>query len=268
VKVTGRGRPLLLIPGLACSGEVWDDFVQHYASQYEMHVFTLPGFGGQPSVPGATLASLQTELASYVREAGLDAPVVIGHSLGGAVAFALAEREPALVGAVVAVDGVPYLPALMNPQATPETMAAPAHRIAVSIAQATPDAFRAQNRASAATMVSAPAQLDRVAAWGAASDPRTVGAAVEELMRTDLRTAEATIRSPVLLIAAAKDAATAEARAATLAAYEAQVARVPDHRVVLAESARHFVMLDDPGFLYAAVDEFLSSRAPRAGAMR
>jgi N-formylmaleamate deformylase len=266
VKVTGRGRPVILIPGLACSGEVWDDFVRHYAAHYEMHVLTLPGFAGQPAVPGATLASIRSELASYIRETGLQAPVVIGHSLGGTLAFALAEREPALVGEVVAVDGVPYLPALMNPQATPETMAAPAHRIASSIAQAPAEAFRAQNRASAATMVSDPVQVDRIAAWGAASDARTVGAAMEELMTTDLRIDEGSIRAPVLLFASAKDAATPEARAATAAAYEAQVAQIPDHRVLLAERARHFVMLDDPEFLYASIDAFLASRMSRAGA--
>ena len=38
--------------------------------------------------------------------------------------------------------------------------------------------------------------------------------------------------------------------------YEAQVARIPDHRVVLAEKARHFIMLDDPAFLYATLDAF------------
>jgi pimeloyl-ACP methyl ester carboxylesterase len=42
-----------------------------------------------------------------------------------------------------------------------------------------------------------------------------------------------------------------------VAAYEAQVRAIPDHRVVLAEKARHFVMLDDAEFLYRELDDFL-----------
>ena len=264
VRVAGHGPPLILIPGLACNGSVWDDFVNHYAGRYEMHVLTLAGFGGERALPETTLASVRAELAGYIREAGLRKPIVVGHSLGGALAFALAEREPETVGAVVAVDGVPYLPALMNPAATPELMAARARQLADAIAQAPPEAFRAQNRASVATMVSAPADVDRIAAWGAASDPRTVGNAMAELMTTDLRADEGRIRVPVLLFAAAKEATTPEARSALSAAYEAQVAQIGDHRVVLAEHARHFVMLDDPSFLYATFDAF----APHAAGGR
>ncbi len=125
VKVSGHGAPMILIPGLACSGAVWDDFVRHYADRYEMHVLTLAGFGGAPAVPEATLAMVRDELARYIQSAGMKKPIIVGHSLGGALAFALAERAPESVGAVVAVDGVPFLPALLNPAATAEGMAAP-----------------------------------------------------------------------------------------------------------------------------------------------
>ena len=213
---------------------------------------------------GDFLATVRDDLARYVNEVGLHKPIVVGHSLGGAVAFALAEKEPELVGAVVAVDGVPYLAALMNPAATPAGMAAPARQLADSIAHAGPEAFRAQNRAAVTTMVTDPAQVDRIAAWGAASDVRAVGNAMAELMTTDLRADEARIRVPVLLLAAARDAKTPDARSSVASAYEAQVAQIADHQVVLAENARHFIMLDDPEFLYATLDSFLKSRPSRA----
>ena len=40
VKVTGTGAPLILIPGLASSGEVWDGTVAHYCGggKYQCHV--------------------------------------------------------------------------------------------------------------------------------------------------------------------------------------------------------------------------------------
>jgi N-formylmaleamate deformylase len=41
VEVYGKGAPLLLIPGLACSGEVWEATVDSLKDRYECHVLTL-----------------------------------------------------------------------------------------------------------------------------------------------------------------------------------------------------------------------------------
>src|SRR5262245_8317806 len=43
VEVKGHGRPIVLIPGLGCPGEVWDDVVAHLGDDYESHVLTLSG---------------------------------------------------------------------------------------------------------------------------------------------------------------------------------------------------------------------------------
>jgi hypothetical protein len=41
------------------------------------------------------------------------------------------------------------------------------------------------------------------------------------------------------------------------------VAKVPDHKVLLAKKARHFIMLDDPQFLFSAMDDFLKESATK-----
>ena len=74
---------------------------------------------------------------------------------------------------------------------------------------------------------------------------------------SDLRSAVAAIRTPALLIGAAGFAKDEAARQQAAATYEAQVAKVPEHQVVMAEHARHFIMLDDPAFLFATMDRFL-----------
>ena len=44
VKVTGRGKPAILIPGFSSSGETWDTTVEHYRDRFECHVLTVAGF--------------------------------------------------------------------------------------------------------------------------------------------------------------------------------------------------------------------------------
>ena len=116
----------------------------------------------------------------------------------------------------------------------------------------------AQSRMSLPMMISDSANVDRVAAWAASSDPGTVGRTMAEMLTTDLRDEVARIHAPVLLIGAAKDAPGADGLAQITKAYEAQVTKVPRASVVMARRARHFVMMDDPEFLFGAIDAFLA----------
>src|SRR5205085_2682499 len=104
-------------------------------------------------------------------------------------------------------------------------------------------------RYAASSMVKAAADVDRIAGWGAKSDPKAVADAMYELMTTDLRDAMASAHAPVLLVAAGDFAKGKEAQEALRARYQAQIAKAPRHEVVVAAEARHFVMYDDPKFL-------------------
>ena len=48
-KVTGEGRPIIFIPGLACPGEMWDETVELLGDGIQAHVLTLAGFAGTRS---------------------------------------------------------------------------------------------------------------------------------------------------------------------------------------------------------------------------
>ena len=76
---------------------------------------------------------------------------------------------------------------------------------------------------------------------------------------TDLRDDVAAITVPTLLIGAS-GAAPEAMRPAMAKAYEAQVSRLRSARVIMADKARHFVMFDDPAFLFSALDDFLATR--------
>jgi hypothetical protein len=50
-------------------------------------------------------------------------------------------------------------------------------------------------------------------------------------------------------------------RAAVEATFRRQYAQAPDWSLALADTARHFVMLDSPDWTWAQIDGFLASRA-------
>lgn len=266
VRVTGTGnQPMILIPGLLSSGDVWDSVVEHFSSRYRLHVLTIAGFAGVPAVDGPLLPRVRDELIAYMREENLDQPVLVGHSLGAFLAFWVASTVPDAVGPIVAVDGVPFMPALTNPFANVAGVKAQAERMRALYRSMTPEQLGMQIRMVLAHMISDPANIARAADWAAQSDGHATGQAIYELMTTDLRAEAANIRANVLLIAAAKTVASIPDRLeAVQKAYEAQVARVPNHRVIAALGALHFVMLDDAEYLHSTMDAFLGRTQPTA----
>ena len=256
--VSGSGPPLLLIPGLNSSGAVWNGLVDHFKSRFTCHALTLPGFAGQRPLAAPSLASVRDAILAYIDEHRLERPILVGHSLGAFLAFWVASTSPTKVGSVIAIDGVPFLPALMDPAATVGSVRVQAESMRTVTENASSEQRERTSALVLASLISDPAHVTMAQGWAAASDPRTTALSMSELMTTDLRPEVSRIETPVLLVAAgAPFAANPSALAALEQSYERQIAGVARHRTVVARQARHFVMLDDPAFLFSTMDEFL-----------
>ena len=254
---------MILIPGLTCGADVWKTTVEHFKDRYECHVLTLAGFAGQPAIGAPMLDTIRKDIAAYVREKKLTHPVLVGHSLGGFLAYWIAATEPSLVGPVVSVDGGTFLPALMDPNATLESAKTGAESMRRMMADQTSEQFAANNKMFLANMISDAKNVELIAPTCAKSDPKAVALAMYELMTIDLRNDVARIKSPVLLIGSGAFITSPEMKKTIEARYEAQVAKVPNHKVLIADKAKHFIMLDDPTFLFSAMEDFLRASTSR-----
>lgn len=255
--VVGQGEPVILIPGLASSGDVWNGTVQHLCGPRQCHVLTLAGFAGQPAIEGPLLPQVEQQLSAYIAEHRLGKPAIIGHSLGGFVALQFAAAHPEQAGKLVIVDSLPALAATQAPGATSAQLKEIAAATRARMLGQDDAAYAAGQRRTAATMVTAPADAERIAGWGQRSDRRTVVDAMAELLATDLRDDVARIQSPTLVLgawAAYKDYAP---RAAIESTYASQYARLPGAKIEMADSARHFIMYDEPAWMYDRIDHFL-----------
>lgn len=116
IHVSGRqdaGAPtLVLLHGLTDSGACWPDAVTRWAAAYRIVAWDARGHGDSPrfrpdqlehGVGETHLADL-VSLLERLADDGMDRPVLVGHSMGGGTAAALAGRRPELVRAVVLED--------------------------------------------------------------------------------------------------------------------------------------------------------------------
>jgi pimeloyl-ACP methyl ester carboxylesterase len=259
VTVEGHGPPVLLIPGLASSGDVWSGLLAHYRDRYECHVLTLSGFAGVPAVVDSNyLVTMRDAIERYIRERRLKKPIVVGHSLGGFLALSIASHAPSLVGAVINIDGLPFLPAALVPGATVETARPMAEQMRRSYTTMPREQAGAMQEASVRTNVRDTSRYELVREWMRTSDPATVSRAMYEMYTTDLRDSLGTITAPVLNLhawVAYRDHGTTRERTEAMTAQ--QYARLAHGTTRISDTAYHFIMYGDLAWMVGEMDRFL-----------
>ncbi|MBI2260271.1 MAG: alpha/beta hydrolase [Caulobacterales bacterium] len=259
VEVVGSGPDVILIPGLASSREVWRAEAERLKATHRVHLVQLAGFAGEPWThgDGAFVEPVVDELARYVREAGLERPAVVGHSMGGLTAVLLAQAHPGLVGRVMSVDSLPFFSAMFGPQVTAGNARPFAAQAAAGILAADEASFRAQQAQTATGMVRDPATREAMVEWSMASDRQAMAAAIRDVMTTDARPGLAAMTTPVWALYAS-DADGGAPAAGADALWSREYAALPGVKLVRVDGSRHFIMADQPARFAELVDQFLA----------
>lgn len=95
ISISGQGQPIVLIHGYCESKHIWSSFEQELAKHYQVILVDLPGHGSSPlSNTNFSIDDIADELQDELIEHGVKQYFLIGHSLGGYIALALAELYP------------------------------------------------------------------------------------------------------------------------------------------------------------------------------
>lgn len=257
-EVKGKGKPMILIHGLYCNGDVWKETVERYQKDHECHILTLAGFGGNtPSLNDHFLESVKDDVIAYAKAKKLKKPILMGHSMGGFISFWAASNAPGVFEKVIAVDGLPFMPAMM-PGYTPESIKPMAIQMRNGISSQTPEQTLANQKVYLPTMISSQERVDQVAQIAMKADSKTQGQVMYEMFTIDLRGNIAAIDCPVLLLGAwIGYKQYGVTRESVLKGYQEQVASVKNVKVELADAAKHFIFYDDPQWFFEKVDAFI-----------
>src|SRR3954451_18131002 len=95
----GTGEPLVLLHGLLDCSEGWESLVTR--TERPCYAIDLPGFGGSDLPEEARIDSYARDVACALERLAIRDCTLVGHSLGGAVAAAVADTSPRVAGLVL-----------------------------------------------------------------------------------------------------------------------------------------------------------------------
>jgi pimeloyl-ACP methyl ester carboxylesterase len=108
-----QAPPLLLIHGSGAAGASWGLMVPTLAGHHHVVRVDLPGCGASPPAPSYDVPAQADRVAAVLDGLGLRHVAVAGHSSGGYIGTALAERRPDLVGSLALISTGPGPDALL-----------------------------------------------------------------------------------------------------------------------------------------------------------
>jgi pimeloyl-ACP methyl ester carboxylesterase len=108
-----HGTPIVLVGGFAEPSFVWNDVAPLLARRHRVYALDLDGFGYTERRGPWTLAEWGDQVQGFMRTLDIGRPVVVGHSLGAAVAVelgrrGLASRVVLLSGDALQTGGAPW----------------------------------------------------------------------------------------------------------------------------------------------------------------
>ncbi|MEP6595192.1 MAG: alpha/beta hydrolase [Ginsengibacter sp.] len=100
-RVSGQGKTVVLIHGFGEDGNIWNDIVKKLKNDFRVIVPDIPGSGRSTILKDEDTPILIDDYAEVIIHVLKNEPennfVIIGHSMGGYIALAIAEKSPEIL---------------------------------------------------------------------------------------------------------------------------------------------------------------------------
>lgn len=250
---SGQGKKsIIFIPGFASSAAVWDETKEKFEKNYTCYTLTMAGFAGVAPQKDSSFENWETAIADFIKENNLYNPIIIGHSMGGGLALALAADYPELIGKIVVVDALPCLAALSNPtfktEDNPDCSA-----IVNQINSISDEQFYQMQKMSIQRLIADTTKHELVIDWSSKSDRKTFAEMYCDFSNTDLREKIKNIKCPTLILLE-------EYFKNVKPAIEEQYKNLKTANLQYSNKGLHFIMYDDKEWYFSQLENFIPTK--------
>jgi pimeloyl-ACP methyl ester carboxylesterase len=240
---TERGNrgdiPLLFLHGWLGAASIWGPVMERLERRHRTLAVDLRGFGASAAAPGPyRIEALSDDLSALILAADLDPLVVIGHSMGAAIAQRFAIDRPDAVEGLVLIAPVPASGLRFSPKVD-------------GFFRSVPGNTEATNRWVAGLMRDPqPDHSALLRAAAASVEPSVALENYESWTALDFGDEAATIDTPTLVIAPEGD------RPEFAREHVANV--IPGSRFEIVPDAGHYVPLEQPQAIAGLIERFIA----------
>ncbi|MEO8471366.1 MAG: alpha/beta hydrolase [Chryseolinea sp.] len=251
VTKVGNGDPIIFLPGFITPGTVWEETIKNLKGKYESHMVSYAGFNGNAPIPMPWYVTIKKELINYVKSNNLKKIKLIGHSMGGNLATEMAAELGTLVDHVIIIDALACMRDVMMPGVPAEAIQyeSPYNK---QVLESSDSAFTQTATMMSQNMTDTKEKLPIIKSWILQADRKTYVYGYTDLLKVDLRPILATIKVPVLLIAAPFPN-----KAVVTETMNKQYETLTNKQLEVAPGGRHFIMFDQPQWLYDHINGFI-----------
>jgi pimeloyl-ACP methyl ester carboxylesterase len=251
VERTGKGNPVLFLPGFTTPGSVWNETVRNLQSKTESFMVSYAGFNGLPSIDTPWYPAIKESIIQFIKLENLSNLVLVGHSMGGNLAVDIAAALPERVSKMVLVDAIPCMRELMMPgvPAAQIQYKSPYNDQQLKLSD---EAFNQTASMMAGNMTMNTSKVDTLKHWIMQADRKTYVYGYTDLLKLDLRPTLEKVNTETLILGASFP--NAEMAKQT---FESQYAKLKNKTIVMASNSKHFIMFDQPAWLYEKINAFI-----------
>jgi len=201
IKKSGKGSPVLFLPGFATPGSIWNETVANLKSSKQAHIVSYAGFNGLAPIDTPWYPAIKFQLIEYIKKEKLSDVTIIGHSMGGNLAVDIAAALPDKVNKLILVDAIPCMRELMMPGVTAAQIQynSPYNK---QVLQMKEEAFQQMALIMAGNMTMKQNYVDTLTAWIKEADRSTYVYGYTDLLKLDLRTVLANLTAETLILGA------------------------------------------------------------------
>ncbi|RAV28278.1 alpha/beta fold hydrolase [Sinomicrobium soli] len=143
----GKGAAVVLLHGFLENTTMWDGFLPVLSSGYRVVTIDLPGHGKTGCLGYVhTMEMMAGVVREVLRHLKIRKPVLIGHSMGGYVALAFAEKHPDMVKGLVLLNSTARADDKVRKQNRDRAIAAVKQNHRNFVRMAVANLFRPKNR--------------------------------------------------------------------------------------------------------------------------
>ncbi len=98
-QIAGTGKPVILIHGFAEDGNIWQNQIDLLKGHFKLIIPDLPGSGKSELIADMSIEGMAELIKAIIAEENISQAIVLGHSMGGYITLAIAEKYPELISA-------------------------------------------------------------------------------------------------------------------------------------------------------------------------